>query len=128
MSDTFRQTKVTRMTLGSAWGTVRVNDSTKSPGLETTPKSRQNSSVASKKNRLTRAGERLLADSSPLFSKIQTVFADAGHESRKLAKRLMEDAGWKLQITETGPARFSSQRVNVDRGTELRLVGTESPI
>jgi putative transposase len=53
-----------------------------------------------------RAGERLLAGLSPLFPKIRTVFADAGHESRKLAKRLMEDAGWKLQITKRGQRAF----------------------
>jgi transposase len=35
-----------------------------------------------------RAGARLLAGLSPLFPRIQVVFADAGHESRKLARQL----------------------------------------
>jgi hypothetical protein len=38
-----------------------------------------------------RAGERLLAGLSPLFPNIHTVFADAGHQSRKLTKQLMHE-------------------------------------
>jgi putative transposase len=52
------------------------------------------------------AGERLLAGLSPLFPRIQTVIADAGHESRKLASRLLRDAGWKLQIVKRGQRAF----------------------
>ena len=52
------------------------------------------------------AGDRLPAGLSPMFPKIKTVFADAGHESRRLAKRLMEDAGWKLQISKRGQRAF----------------------
>ena len=47
-----------------------------------------------------RAGERLLAGLSLLFPRIQTVIADAGHQSRRLARRLLRDAAWKLQIVE----------------------------
>jgi putative transposase len=47
-----------------------------------------------------RGGGRLLAGLRPLFPDIHTVFADAGHESRKLAKKLLRDASWKLQITK----------------------------
>jgi hypothetical protein len=53
-----------------------------------------------------RAGHRLLAGLSALFPKIRTVFADAGHESRKLARELMREAGWKLQITRHGQRSF----------------------
>jgi putative transposase len=46
-----------------------------------------------------RAGDRLLSALSPLFPKIHMVMAEAGHESRKLARELMHEAGWKLRIT-----------------------------
>jgi hypothetical protein len=47
-----------------------------------------------------RHAARLLAGLSPLFPGIQTVIADAGHESRKLARELLRDNGWKLQIVK----------------------------
>jgi transposase len=47
-----------------------------------------------------RGGARLLAGLAPLFPRIQTVIADAGHESRKLALPLLRDNGWKLQIVK----------------------------
>ena len=53
-----------------------------------------------------RGGGRLLAGLSPLFPDIHTVFADAGHESGKLAKKLLRDAGWKLQITKRAQRAF----------------------
>ena len=53
-----------------------------------------------------RAGHRLLAGRSALFPEIRTVFADAGHESRKLARELMREGGWKLQITRCGQRAF----------------------
>ena len=53
-----------------------------------------------------RAGERLLSGLSPLFPRIETVVADAGHESRKLACRLLRDSGWKLQIVKRGQRAF----------------------
>src|SRR5918998_1676433 len=43
-----------------------------------------------------RAGARLLAGLGPLFPRIHTVVADAGHESAKLARQLMRQDGWKL--------------------------------
>jgi len=52
------------------------------------------------------AGDRLLAGLSPLFPRIQPVIADAGHQSRKLAHRLLRDAGWKLQIVKRGQRAF----------------------
>ena len=42
-----------------------------------------------------RAGARLLARLSPLFPRIHTAIADAGHESRKLARELLRHEGWK---------------------------------
>src|ERR1041384_1755560 len=38
-----------------------------------------------------RAGARLLAGLAPLFPRIHTVMADAGHESRKLARELLRN-------------------------------------
>ena len=52
------------------------------------------------------AGERLLAGLGPLFPRIRTVIADAGHQSRKLARCLLCDAGWKLQIVKRGQKAF----------------------
>ena len=43
-----------------------------------------------------RAAFLLLGGSGPLFPDIRTVIADAGHESRKLARQIMRDDGWKL--------------------------------
>jgi putative transposase len=45
------------------------------------------------------AGGRLLAGLPPLWPTIRTVIADAGHESRKLARQLWRD-GWNLQIVK----------------------------
>ena len=53
-----------------------------------------------------RAGARLLAGLSPLFPRIHTVIADAGHESRKLARELLRHEGWKLQIVKRRERAF----------------------
>jgi putative transposase len=53
-----------------------------------------------------RAGARLLGGLSPLFPRIHTVIADAGHESRKLARDLMRQDGWKLQIVKRRQRAF----------------------
>jgi putative transposase len=52
------------------------------------------------------AGARLLGGLSPLFPSIRTVIAAAGHESRKLARKLMRDNGWKLQIVKRKQRAF----------------------
>ena len=39
----------------------------------------------------------MLGGLSALFPNIRTVIADAGHQSRKLARRLLQQDGWKLQ-------------------------------
>ena len=53
-----------------------------------------------------RAGARLLAGLGPLFPRIQTVIADAGHESRKFARELLRDNAWKLQIVKRRERAF----------------------
>jgi putative transposase len=53
-----------------------------------------------------RAGARLLGGLSSLFPRIRTVFADAGHESRKLARDLLHWNGWKLQIVKRQQRAF----------------------
>ena len=37
---------------------------------------------------------------------IRTVIADAGHESRKLARQLLRDDGWKLKIVKRQQRAF----------------------
>ena len=53
-----------------------------------------------------RAASLLLGGLGPLFPDIRTVIADAGHESRKLARQLMRDDGWKLQIVKRRQRAF----------------------
>jgi len=53
-----------------------------------------------------RAGARLLGGLSPLFPRVHTVIADAGHESRRLARDLMRQDGWKLQIVKRRQRAF----------------------
>jgi putative transposase len=53
-----------------------------------------------------RAGSLLLAGLGPLFPDIRTVIADAGHESRKLARQIMRADGWKLHITKRRQRAF----------------------
>ena len=53
-----------------------------------------------------RAGARLLAGLGPLFPRIHTIVADAGHESGKLARQLMRQDGWKLQIVKRRQRAF----------------------
>ena len=53
-----------------------------------------------------RAGGRLLAGLAPLFPRIHTVIADAGHESRRLARELLHNEGWKLVIVRRRERAF----------------------
>jgi putative transposase len=53
-----------------------------------------------------RAGARLLGGLRPLFPAIRTVMADAGHQSRKLARDLLRHDGWRLRITHRGQRAF----------------------
>jgi transposase len=52
-----------------------------------------------------RAGGGLLAGLAPLWPTVRTVIADAGHESRKLARQLLRD-GWNLQIVKRKQRAF----------------------
>jgi putative transposase len=53
-----------------------------------------------------KAASFLLGGLGPLFPDIRTVMADAGHESRKLARQLRRDDGWKLQIIKRRQRAF----------------------
>jgi putative transposase len=53
-----------------------------------------------------RAASLLLGGLTPLFPDIRTMIADAGHESRKLARELWRGAGWKLQIVKRRQRAF----------------------
>jgi transposase len=53
-----------------------------------------------------RAGARLLVGLRPLFPAIRTVVADAGHESRKLARELKRRDGWRLLIVKRRERAF----------------------
>jgi putative transposase len=72
-----------------------------------------------------RAGHRLLAGLSALFPKIRTVFADAGHESGKLARELMREAGWELQITRRGQRAFKITGLTWIVERKFRLAGSQ---
>jgi len=53
-----------------------------------------------------RAASLLVGGLSPLFSRIRTMIADAGHESRKLTRELWRNAGWRLQIVKRRQRAF----------------------
>jgi len=48
----------------------------------------------------------LLSGLSALFPRIRTVIADAGHESRKLARTLKQHQGWQLRIVKRRQRAF----------------------
>ena len=53
-----------------------------------------------------RAGALLLGGLSALFPRIRTVIADAGHESRKLARTMKQNQGWQLRIVKRRQRAF----------------------
>lgn len=53
-----------------------------------------------------RAGALLTGGLKALFPAITTVIADAGHESKKLARALAEQQGWRLQIVKRHQRAF----------------------
>ena len=53
-----------------------------------------------------RGGALLLADLQSGFPRIRTVMADAGYESRKLARELKRRHGWRLHITKRRQRAF----------------------
>ena len=69
-----------------------------------------------------RAAPLLLGGLSPLFPNIRTVIADAGHESRKLAREIGRDAGWKLQIVKRRQ-RVQDYRADLDCGGTFAWLG-----
>jgi putative transposase len=60
-----------------------------------------------------RAGGGLLAGLAPLWPTIRTVIADAGHESRKLARQLRGN-GWSLQIVKRKTASLQGRRSHLN--------------
>ena len=53
-----------------------------------------------------RAAALLRGGLGALFPNIRTVIADAGHQSRKLARHLLQQDGWKLQIVKRRQRAF----------------------
>jgi putative transposase len=53
-----------------------------------------------------RGAERLLGGLGPMFPGIRIIMADAGHQSRKLARQLQQQDGWKLVIVKRGQRAF----------------------
>ena len=53
-----------------------------------------------------RGAELLLSGLGPMFPSIRTIMADAGHQSRKLARQLLRQDGWKLVIVKRGQRAF----------------------
>jgi putative transposase len=53
-----------------------------------------------------RGAERLLSGLGPMFPTIRTIMADAGHQSRKLARQLLRQDGWKLVIVKRRQRAF----------------------
>ena len=53
-----------------------------------------------------RGAERLLGALGPVFPRIRIIMADAGHQSRKLARQLLQQDGWKLVIVKRGQRAF----------------------
>ncbi len=53
-----------------------------------------------------RGAERLLGGLGLMFPDIRIIIADAGHQSRKLARHLLQQDGWKLVIVRRGQRAF----------------------
>ncbi len=64
-------------------------------------------------------GARLLAGLQSGFPRIRTGMADAGYESRKLARELKRRHGWRLHITQTPAARLQGGGPDLDRGAHV---------
>lgn len=74
-----------------------------------------------------RGADRLIGGLGPLFPGIRTVMADAGHESRKLARHLMWQGWLEARHCETWSARIQDHRPDLDCGEDLRLARPQSP-
>ena len=75
-----------------------------------------------------RVGARLLAGLQSGFPSIRTVMADAGYESRKLARELKRRHGWRLHITQTPAARLQGGGPDLDRGAHVCVAGQKSSL
>jgi putative transposase len=72
-----------------------------------------------------RAGARLLAGLRSGFPRIRTIMADAGYQSRKLARELKRRHGWQLQITKRRQRAFKVTGLSLDRGAHVCVAGKE---
>src|SRR5258705_5202144 len=72
-----------------------------------------------------RAGALLLGGLSALFPRIRTVIADAGHESRKLARTLKQNQGWQLRIVKRRQRAFKITRLTWIVERSFALAGEE---
>ena len=70
-----------------------------------------------------RGAERLLGGLGPMFPGIRIIMADAGHQSRKLARQFLQQDGWKLVIVKRGQRAFKITGLT----TQLRVAWPESP-
>ena len=53
-----------------------------------------------------RGAERLLGRLGPMFPSIRIIMADAGHQSPKFARQLLQQDGWNLVIVKRGQRAF----------------------
>src|SRR5947209_7015214 len=70
-----------------------------------------------------RAGARLLDGLGSDFPRLQTVMADAGYESRKLARELKRRHGWQPKITQRRQRAFKVTGLSLDCGAHLCVAG-----
>jgi Transposase DDE domain len=75
-----------------------------------------------------RAGALLLGGLSPLFPRIRTIIADAGHESRKLARILKQRQGWQLRIVKRRQRAFKITGLTWIVERSLALPGSEGTV
>jgi transposase len=73
-----------------------------------------------------RAGALLLGGLSALFPRIQTVIADAGHESRKLARTLKQHQGWQLRIVKRRQRAFKMGLAQLEDVISLQAVTVDN--
>jgi len=73
-----------------------------------------------------RAGALLLGGLSALFPRIRTVIADAGHQSRKLARTLKQETGSPLRETFQTPSKASAGGDRFRQFTRIQLGSGEN--
>ena len=75
-----------------------------------------------------RAAALLLGGLGALFPNIRTVIADAGHQSRKLARAPVAPRRLEAADRQTPAARVQDHRPHMDCGAQLRLAWAQSTI